>query len=80
MSCQTVGVSLLTSLSLLKCVLKMTTNLKCLQVGCFTKFDEVAAGLTVSDLPSSWQKVELCNFKGEIVEDFFVNDERFVFI
>ena len=65
--------------------MKMTSNLKCLQVGCYTSFlndnsrrvDD--SSLTVSDLPPLCQKVRLCK-DGEVKEEFYFGNQRFVFI
>ena len=72
-------------MSLLKCLLRMAVHLKCLQIECSTHFRDDNnlyvddSGLTVSDLPRLCQKVRLCD-DGEVKEEFFFGNERFVFI
>lgn len=73
-------------MSLLKCLLKMTKNLKCLQVHCSTKFvvtnkdsDEDSRLLTVSDLPSSCEMVRLIDDYDTTLEEFSLVNKRFVF-
>ena len=64
----------------------MTTHLKCLQVDCYTSFVDDKrlrvddSSLTVSDLPPPCQKVELWKWRWEVLEEFCVENKRFVFI
>ena len=65
----------------------MTTHLKCLQVDCETYFVDdnrrrvCDSSLTVSDLPPRCQKVELKKQREiEVLEEFCVENKRFVFI
>ena len=74
-----------TSVSFLKCLLKMATELTCLQLKCSTHFLDDSrclvddSGLTVSDLPPRCEKVILCG-DGEVKEEFGFGNEGFVFI